>query len=397
MPAENSKKSNNAIATRWIYDPKVRGILFQVLAAVCVAWMLFYFINNAMYNMESRGIATGFAFLEHRASFGIVQTLLSYSEDDTYGRAFLIGLLNTLLVSGIGILLATVLGFLIGIARLSNNWLLSRAASVYIEVFRNIPLLLQIFFWYFCVLRALPSPRQSINFADTIFLNVRGLYIPAPITEGGFGVVSIAFLIAIVGAVMLSKWAKKRQNLTGQTFPIFRSSLGLLIGLPLVVFFIAGMPLHWELPALKGFNFRGGLTVIPELFSMTVALTIFTAASIAEIVRSGIMSVSKGQVEASHALGLKNGITLRFVVIPQALRVIIPPLTSQYLNLVKNSSLATAVGYPDLVSVFMGSTLNQTGQAVEIIAMTMAVYLTISIITSVLMNIYNAKKALVER
>ena len=397
MPAENSNNRNNAAATRWIYDPKVRGILFQAIAIACVAWMLFYFVSNALHNMDARGIATGFSFLDNRASFGIVQTLISYTEDDTYGRAFVIGLLNTLLVSGIGIVLATVLGFLIGIARLSNNWLLSRAAAVYIEVFRNIPLLLQVFFWYFCVLRALPAPRQSINVADAFFLNVRGLYVPAPIAENGFSVVTVAFVIAAIGAVFLRKWAKKRKELTGQPFPVFWGTLGVLFGLPLIVFFIAGMPLHWELPALKGFNFRGGITIIPELFSMVVALTIFTAASIAEIVRSGIMAVSKGQVEAAHALGLKNGLTLRFVVIPQAMRVIIPPLTSQYLNLVKNSSLATAVGYPDLVSVFMGSTLNQTGQAVEIIAMTMAVYLTISLITSVLMNIYNAKKALVER
>ena len=397
MPAENSNNRNNAAATRWIYDPKVRGILFQAIAIACVAWMLFYFVSNALHNMDARGIATGFSFLDNRASFGIVQTLISYTEDDTYGRAFVIGLLNTLLVSGIGIVLATVLGFLIGIARLSNNWLLSRAAAVYIEVFRNIPLLLQVFFWYFCVLRALPAPRQSINVADAFFLNVRGLYVPAPIAENGFSVVTVAFVIAAIGAVFLRKWAKKRKELTGQPFPGFWGTLGVLFGLPLIVFFIAGMPLHWELPALKGFNFRGGITIIPELFSMVVALTIFTAASIAEIVRSGIMAVSKGQVEAAHALGLKNGLTLRFVVIPQAMRVIIPPLTSQYLNLVKNSSLATAVGYPDLVSVFMGSTLNQTGQAVEIIAMTMAVYLTISLVTSVLMNIYNAKKALVER
>ncbi len=397
MPAENSNNRNNAAATRWIYDPKVRGILFQAIAIACVAWMLFYFVSNALHNMDARGIATGFSFLDNRASFGIVQTLISYTEDDTYGRAFVIGLLNTLLVSGIGIVLATVLGFLIGIARLSNNWLLSRAAAVYIEVFRNIPLLLQVFFWYFCVLRALPAPRQSINVADAFFLNVRGLYVPSPIAENGFSVVTVAFVIAAIGAVFLRKWAKKRKELTGQPFPVFWGTLGVLFGLPLIVFFIAGMPLHWELPALKGFNFRGGITIIPELFSMVVALTIFTAASIAEIVRSGIMAVSKGQVEAAHALGLKNGLTLRFVVIPQAMRVIIPPLTSQYLNLVKNSSLATAVGYPDLVSVFMGSTLNQTGQAVEIIAMTMAVYLTISLVTSVLMNIYNAKKALVER
>ena len=397
MPAENSKNQNNVVATRWIYDPKVRGIIFQAVAVACVAWMLFYFISNALHNMETRGIATGFAFLENRASFGIAQTLISYSEDDTYGRAFIIGLLNTLLVSVIGIIFATALGFLVGIARLSKNWLLSRAAAVYIEIFRNIPLLLQIFFWYFCVLRNFPAPRQSMSLGDAFFLNVRGLSIPAPVIESGFSFVVGAFIVAIIAIVVLRKWAKKRQYLTGQIFPVFYSGLGLLIGLPLLTFLFSGMPLHWELPELKGFNFRGGFTIIPELFSLAVALTIFTAASIAEIVRSGIMSVSKGQVEAASALGLRGGLTLRFVIIPQAMRVIIPPLTSQFLNLVKNSSLATAVGYPDLVSVFMGSTLNQTGQAVEIIAMTMAVYLTISLVTSALMNMYNAKNALVER
>ena len=395
MPAERAK--NNVVAARWIYDPKVRGIVFQAVAVACVAWMLFYFIGNALHNMETRGIATGFDFLNNRASFGISQTLISYSEDDTYGRAFLIGLLNTLLVSAIGIVFATILGFLIGIARLSKNWLLSRLAAVYIETFRNIPLLLQVFFWYFCVLRNLPGPRQSLSLADMFFLNVRGLYIPSPVTEPGFWVVSAAFVVAIIASWGVAKWAKKRQYLTGQTFPVFFSGLGLLIGLPLLAYLVTGMPMHWEYPELKGFNFRGGFTIIPELFSLAVALTIFTAASIAEIVRSGILAVSKGQVEAAGALGLRGGLILRFVVIPQAMRVIIPPLTSQFLNLVKNSSLATAVGYPDLVSVFMGSTLSQTGQAVEIISMTMLVYLTISLVTSVLMNIYNAKKALVER
>ena len=395
MPAERAK--NNVVAARWIYDPKVRGIVFQAVAVACVAWMLFYFIGNALHNMETRGIATGFDFLNNRASFGISQTLISYSEDDTYGRAFLIGLLNTLLVSAIGIVFATILGFLIGIARLSKNWLLSRLAAVYIETFRNIPLLLQVFFWYFCVLRNLPGPRQSLSLADMFFLNVRGLYIPSPVTEPGFWVVSAAFVVAIIASWGVAKWAKKRQYLTGQTFPVFFSGLGLLIGLPLLAYLVTGMPMHWEYPELKGFNFRGGFTIIPELFSLAVALTIFTAASIAEIVRSGILAVSKGQVEAAGALGLRGGLILRFVVIPQAMRVIIPPLTSQFLNLVKNSSLATAVGYPDLVSIFMGSTLNQTGQAVEIISMTMLVYLTISLVTSALMNIYNAKKALVER
>ena len=325
MPAERAK--NNVVAARWIYDPKVRGIVFQAVAVACVAWMLFYFIGNALHNMETRGIATGFDFLNNRASFGISQTLISYSEDDTYGRAFLIGLLNTLLVSAIGIVFATILGFLIGIARLSKNWLLSRLAAVYIETFRNIPLLLQVFFWYFCVLRNLPGPRQSLSLADMFFLNVRGLYIPSPVTEPGFWVVSAAFVVAIIASWGVAKWAKKRQYLTGQTFPVFFSGLGLLIGLPLLAYLVTGMPMHWEYPELKGFNFRGGFTIIPELFSLAVALTIFTAASIAEIVRSGILAVSKGQVEAAGALGLRGGLILRFVVIPQAMRVIIPPLT----------------------------------------------------------------------
>lgn len=397
MSAENSKTSSPSASMRWIYDPKVRGVIFQLLAVAAVIWMLFYFVSNALHNMETRGISTGFGFLENRASFGIAQTLISYTENDTYARAFLIGLLNTLLVSGIGIILATILGFLIGIARLSNNWLLSRAAAVYIEIFRNIPLLLQVFFWYICVLRTLPGPRQSLSLADSFFLNIRGLYLPAPIPESGFGFVAGAFVIAIAAVIYLIRWSKRRKELTGEPFPVFSASLGVLIGLPLVVFLISGMPMHFDYPGLKGFNFQGGISIIPELFAMILALTIFTAASIAEIVRSGIMSVSKGQREAADSLGLKNGLTLRFIIIPQSMRVIIPPLTSQYLNLVKNSSLATAIGYPDLVSVFMGSTLNQTGQAVEIIAMTMAVYLVISITTSVLMNMYNAKKALVER
>ncbi len=397
MSAENSTNSSQSSGMRWIYDPKVRGIIFQVLAVAAVGWMLFYFVSNALHNMETRGISTGFGFLGNRASFGIAQTLISYTENDTYARAFLIGLLNTLLVSVIGIVLATVLGFLIGIARLSKNWLLSRAAAVYIEIFRNIPLLLQIFFWYICVLRALPSPRQSLSLGESVFLNIRGLYIPAPVPESGFSVVVIAFVIAVASIFYISRWGKRRKELTGQESPVFLMSIGVLIGLPLVAYLISGMPMHLDYPALKGFNFQGGIGIIPELFAMIIALTIFTAASIAEIVRSGIMSVSKGQREAADSLGLKNGLTLRFIIIPQAMRVIIPPLTSQYLNLVKNSSLATAIGYPDLVSIFMGSTLNQTGQAVEIIAMTMAVYLAISLTTSVLMNMYNAKKALVER
>jgi len=284
-----------------------------------------------------------------------------------------------------------------GVARLSNNWLISKVATVYIETLRNIPLLLQIFFWYFAVLRALPSPRQSVSLGEAVFLNVRGLYLPSPVMEAGSSFVVIAFFIAVIGSIVLAKWSKRRQMLTGQPFPVLAVSAASIVLLPLIVFFIMGMPIGLEYPALKGFNFQGGVVVIPELAALLVALSFYTAAFIAEIVRSGILAVSKGQSEAAESLGLTRTQALKLVIIPQAMRVIIPPLTSQYLNLTKNSSLATAIGYPDLVSVFMGTTLNQTGQAIEVIALTMAVYLTISISTSILMNIYNKKMALVER
>lgn len=305
--------------------------------------------------------------------------------------------MNTALVSVLGIFFATILGFVMGIARLSSNWLVSRLAAVYIEVFRNIPLLLQIFFWYFAVLQALPSPRQSLSLGEAIFLNVRGLYFPAPVFEAGSGFVIAAFVVGIVATIFISIWARNKQRLTGQQTPMGRIALGLVLGLPLVVYFLAGMPISAEMPELKGFNFRGGVSIIPELAALTLALSIYTASFIAEIVRSGINAVSHGQTEAAMSLGLPRSRTLRLVVIPQALRIIIPPLTSQYLNLTKNSSLAMAIGYPDLVSVFAGTTLNQTGQAIEIIAMTMAVYLTLSLLTSLIMNIYNRKVALVER
>ncbi|MDX1801565.1 MAG: ABC transporter permease subunit, partial [Marinobacter sp.] len=315
----------------------------------------------------------------------------------TYGRTFLVGLLNTLLVSGLGIIAATILGFIVGVARLSKNWLVSKLALFFVETLRNIPLLLQIFFWYFAVLQNLPSPRQSLEAGGIIALNNRGLYFPAPITEPGFGWVIGAFVVAVVAALAIHRWAKNRQLKTGQLFPAFRVGLGLVIALPLVVYLLTGAPLDWDLPHLQGFNFTGGVTIIPELAALWFALSIYTASFIAEIVRAGILSVSRGQTEAANALGLHSGLTLRLVVIPQAMRVIIPPLTSQYLNLMKNSSLATAIGYPDLVSVFMGTTLNQTGQAVEVVAITMAVYLTISLAISVLMNLYNRAVALQER
>ncbi|EEX31010.1 amino acid ABC transporter permease protein [Vibrio coralliilyticus ATCC BAA-450] len=347
--------------------------------------------------MEARGIATGFGFLTQEAGFGIGLTLIEYDETYSYGRTFIIGLLNTALVSVLGIILATVIGFVMGIARLSSNWLVSRLAAVYIETFRNIPLLLQIFFWYFAVLQALPSARQSLSLGEAIFLNVRGLYFPSPIFEAGSSIVIASFVIGIIATVFISIWARNKQRLTGQQTPMGRIALGLIVVFPTVVYFLMGSPISAEYPELKGFNFKGGVSIIPELAALLLALSIYTASFIAEIVRSGINAVSHGQTEAAMSLGLPRSRTLKLVIVPQALRIIIPPLTSQYLNLTKNSSLAMAIGYPDLVSVFAGTTLNQTGQAIEIIAMTMAVYLSLSLITSALMNIYNRKVALVER
>ncbi|MCG7496142.1 amino acid ABC transporter permease [Vibrio sp. Of7-15] len=391
-PSKAPSKKQNIL-----YNPTFRAIIFQVLAILALVGFFYTIVNNALINLDSRGIATGFGFLNDEAGFGIGLSLIEYDETHTYGRTFIVGLLNTALVSVIGIVFATILGFIIGIARLSHNWLVSRFAAVYIETFRNIPLLLQIFFWYFAVLQALPSPRQSMSLGEAVFLNVRGLYFMKPIFEAGSILIAVALVAAICASVVLSIWANNKQKLTGQQTPVFSISLSLIIGLPVLAYFIAGMPISLEYPELKGFNFRGGISIIPELAALVIALSIYTASFIAEIVRSGINAVSHGQTEAAMALGLPKSRTLKLVVIPQALRIIIPPLTSQYLNLTKNSSLAMAIGYPDLVSIFAGTTLNQTGQAIEIIAMTMAVYLSLSLLTSFLMNIYNQKVALVER
>jgi len=378
-------------------DPEKRAVIFQVIAVGLVVGMFYYIINNALTNMEQRGITTGFDFLSREAGFGIIQSLIDYSEQSTFGDTFIVGLLNTILISVIGIFLATILGFVIGVARLSNNWIVSKMAMVYIEIFRNIPLLLQMFFWYFAVLRTLPLPKQSVNINDSIFLNIRGLYLPDPIAGDGFSWVIGALVGGIIASFCLVRFERKRQQESGQTFPLLLPILGLVIVLPTLVFFIIGAPLTWDYPALKGFNFVGGITVIPEFMALLTALVVYTAAFIAEVVRSGIEAVPKGQSEASSSLGLSFGLNLRKIIIPQAMRVIIPPLTNQYLNLMKNSSLATAIGYPDLVSVFAGTTLNQTGQAIEVIFMTMGVYLTLSLSLSFIMNAYNKRVALVER
>ena len=397
LPLNTDRSQTRSHNKNLFYNPTFRAVIFQIIAVAALAFFFYSIINNAVTNLETRGIATGFGFLNQEAGFGIGLTLIDYDETFSYGRTFFVGLLNTALVAVLGIMLATLLGFIIGVARLSPNWLVSRFAALYIEIFRNIPLLLQIFFWYFAVLQVLPSPRQSLQFGDSIFLNVRGLSVPSPIFEAGSGVIFISLIIAFIITISYQFYAKKKQQNTGKQSPVLIVSLAVIVLVPLFTFFISGKPISIDYPSLKGFNFSGGITVLPELAALLLALSIYTASFIAEIVRSGINAVNNGQTEAAEALGLTRNKTLRLIVLPQAMRIIIPPLTSQYLNLTKNSSLAMAIGYPDLVSVFAGTTLNQTGQAIEIIAMTMAVYLSLSLITSFLMNIYNKKMALVER
>jgi general L-amino acid transport system permease protein len=378
-------------------DPRVRSIVYQILTLAGVALFFAYIVENTVTNLRRQGIASGFGFLRQTAGFDVGFSLIDYTAVSTYGDAFLVGLLNTLLVAALGIVLATILGFILGIARLSHNWLVGRLATVYIEVIRNIPLLLQLLFWYFTVLQALPHPRESIAVAGTFFLNNRGLNIPRAEFGEGSGLVLGAIVVAIVAVVVLARWARRRREATGEQFHTVLVALALLIGLPALTFVALGAPVEFEYGEMGRFRLQGGLTLVPEFVALLLGLTIYTAAFIAEIVRAGILAVSHGQVEAARALGLHRGMTLRLVVIPQALRVIIPPLTSQYLNLTKNSSLAVAIGYPDLVAVFAGTVLNQTGQAVECIAITMAVYLTLSLTISAFMNWYNRRMALVER
>jgi general L-amino acid transport system permease protein len=378
-------------------DPRIRSAAYQVLLCIVVGLLVYSAVSNAVDNLQRAHIASGFGFWDQTAGFDISQTLIAYSAaTSTYGQAFWVGLLNTLLVAVIGIVIATILGFAIGIARLSSNWLLAKAATVYVEIIRNIPLLLQLLFWYNAVLKALPDIRDSHRFLGS-YLNNRGLFVPEPIPDPGFGFVKVALVVGIVGALAFYFWAHKRQMETGQQAPVVRVVLGLVVGLPLVVYVAAGMPMHLDHPQLGRFNLNGGLALQPEFVALLVGISIYTAAFISEVVRAGILAVSRGQTEAAYSLGMRPRPTLRLIVIPQAMRVIIPPLTSQYLNLTKNSSLAVAIGYPDLVQVFTGTVLNQTGQAVEVVAITMLVYLSISLVTSLAMNIYNSRVALVER
>jgi general L-amino acid transport system permease protein len=364
------------------------GFALQILFVAALAWIGYEIVANARANLQSQRITAGFGFLANTAGFDVSQNLIPYSGSDTYTRVFFVGLLNTLLVSLIGIFFATLIGFLVALGRLSPNWLLSRISGGYVELVRNLPLLFQILFWYLAVLAALPNPRQSISVFDSFFLSNRGLVIPKPIGNPGFEPFVLAVLVAIVAAVVLWRYSRRQLFQSGNVIKVWPYALGLLIGLPLLIALIFGAPVSFEVPVLKGFNFAGGSRVIPEFVALTLALSTYTAAFIAEIVRAGILSVHTGQMEAGSSLGLQRGSVLRLIVIPQALRVILPPLTNQYLNLTKNSSLAVAIGYPDLVSVFAGTTLSQTGQAIEIIGITMGVYLLISLVTSAIMSFY---------
>ncbi len=385
-----------------LYDPRVRAIFYQVVLIATVTFLLYTAATNAIDNLRRAKIASGFGFMSTTAGFDISQTLIPFSAaGSTYGEAFVVGLLNTLVVAAIGIVFATILGFVIGVARLSKNWIVSSLATIYVEVIRNIPLLLQLLFWYIAVLTPLPAPRQSIEMGAGFFINSRGLFMPRPLFASDVWVVLAALALGIVGTVAFRLWARRRQAESGRQYPVGLVTLGLIVGLPLLVWgvlaLIGANPISFDLPKKGTFNLTGGSQILPEFVALLLGLTIYTAAFIAEVVRAGILAVSRGQSEAAASLGLKPGQILRLVVIPQAMRVIIPPLTSQYLNLTKNSSLAVAIGYPDLVQVVMGTVLNQTGQAIEAVALTMGVYLTISLLTSFLMNIYNSRVAIVER
>ncbi len=396
-PPPSSGKAQRPSLGQLFYDPKVRAFFIQLLVFGILVLILYMAIANTAANLKKAGIASGFGFLGRTAGFEVGQSLIEYSRSSTYGRVFLVGLLNTLLVSVISIVLSTVIGFFTGILRLSGNWLLNRMAFVYVEVVRNVPLLLQLLFWYIAILNPLPGPREAMSFMETVFLCNRGLILPMPVPQPGFGMVLLALAAALAAVTALKIWANRRQRLTGQRFPTFYASVALLLGLPGAAMVLTGTPVHWDIPSLQGFNFSGGITLQPEFTALVLALTLYTAGFIAENVRAGIQAVPKGQIEAARALGLRQGMILKLVVIPQALRVIIPPLTSQHLTLVKNSSLAVVIGYPDLMAVFAGTALNQTGQAVEIIAITMVVYLTISLTISAVMNWYNRKIAIRER
>ena len=380
---------------------KNKDLIPQVLTVLFIVLVIIYFTINAQNNMGNRGISFGFGFLSQESSFDITFSLIDYDGSHSYAKAFLVGLLNTILVSVIGIFFATILGVTVGISRLSQNYLISKAAEWYVEIFRNIPLILQIFFWYFAALRALPLTIDSINFYDISFLNVKGWYVPRFVWTN-FSLFAYSLIAAIVLIIFTSKYGKKQRDEFGKQIPVFYISIGILFGLPFLTFLIGGVNLSFQIPELTQLSktiyvYQGGVTIIPELISLALALSMYTATFIAENVRAGILGVNKGQKEAAASIGLTKGQILKLVVMPQALRIIIPPTTNQYLNLTKNSSLAAAIAYPDIVLVFAGTALMQTGRAIEIISITMLTYLSLSLSISVFMNWYNKKMAIKEK
>ena len=385
----------------FFHDERVRSVFYQILIAAAVGWFVWYLISNTAQNLEARGMHTGFSFLNVVAGFDSSFKLISNEAGvGTYGRIFFIGALNTLYISALAILLSTMLGFFIGVLRLSNNWLVSKVALAYVEIFRNTPILIQIVFWYIGVFTLLPRVKNSIDLsggAEVLLLNNRGLYMPWPIPGSLLWLTGVAMIIAIIAVIILKRWAQKRQDKTGQIFPTFTVSAALLILLPGIVYFLTGMPLGWEIPKLEGFNFVGGASLPPAFMALLIALSIYHASYTAEMVRAGILSVNKGQGEAARSLGLRNNRVMSLVIIPQAMPAIIPPLISNWLSTIKNSSLAIAIGYPDIVSLFMQTSLNQIGYAVELVGITMAFYMVISLTISWLLNIYNKRVQLVER
>ncbi len=393
----SARRSSGNSSAAFYNNPNVRAIFYQILLVFGLGYFFYSIISNVLANMEATGIKTGFSFLGASAGYDVLMTLISFESTDTYGKIFIVGFLNTLLVSAIGIVFATILGFIFGVAAFSQNLLIRKAALVYVEIFRNIPLLLQVFFWYFAVLSALPGARQSLSLGEAIFLNVRGLYLPKMVGSDLFWVAEAALGLAIVGIFVLRRWAKTRQDETGQQFPVLNTSIAMVIGLPLLALIVTGFPFTMEYPALKGFNYFGGITVIPELMALAIALSVYTGAFIAEAVRAGVQAIPHGQTEAARSIGLKEKKIMQLIIVPQAMRVIVPLLNSEYQSLVKNSTLAAAIGYPDLFNVFVGTALNQTGQAIETIFMTIIVYFVVNMVISFLMNRFNNAVALVSR
>jgi len=379
----------------WL-DPKKRAILFQFMTFVMVGLLAYYLVSNTLINLKKQKIATGFSFLHKESSFEVGESLIPYSAANTYARALLVGALNTIKVAFIGVVITIILGTFIGVARLSSNWLLSKLAAIYIEVMQDIPILLQLFFWYAIFYETLPSPQEAISPGAGIFMSNRGVAFTIPEGHPAHKYMLLAFLVGCVVVYLIRRWARKRQEKTGQFFPTFRVGIAIILGLPFITWLAFGTPMKMDAPEFVGFNFQGGMMVSPEFIALLMGLVLYTAAFVAEVVRAGIQSVSKGQREAAMSIGLRPPLVLNLVILPQALRVIVPPLTSQMLNLTKNSSLAVAIGYPDFVSV-ANTTINQTGQSIEGVALIMAVYLFFSLSTSAFMNWYNKRVALVER